>query len=134
MMQQKLVAIVMQFLSFKLESFCCITTGISKHPVLQKKQVSSATRAAPNLQSLTLIKWKVKGKTQRLSVIRSIAGNKWKKAGILLGIPPHELAVISKRNPNEPVDCCKEVFTKWLEGGCTPKDYASRITWSDRFT
>lgn len=86
-----------------------------------------ARKKDPSIRNLTLIKWTSEGETHRLNIVRSIAP-KWREAGILLGIAPTEVEIISKRYPNEPVDCCREAFNKWLEGGGSQTDY--KTTWS----
>ena len=69
---------------------------------------------APTMRLLT--KWKV---------LSSVAAN-WRPLADLLGFDPSITSAIDGKHKGEPELCCRELFTRWLEG-----ETGSAPSWDD---
>ena len=44
----------------------------------------------------------------------------WEQLGLALGLQYHDIAIISKDNPDQSVTCCRTVLEKWLQDVSSP--------------
>ena len=68
---------------------------------------------------LALIKWKDdKGNSHRFRLIDEICMY-WRDMGMYLGIPVSMLDVFREKTLNNPIECCQQVISYWLESDRT---------------
>ena len=100
-------------------SFSVATLAQSGHspatPTCIAGRVAERSSGKVTAKYLELIKWKdEKGETHKFFLMSKISNN-WRAFGIQLNLLPSQLDSISKEHRENPTDCCRAVFNKWLD-------------------
>jgi ankyrin len=91
----------------------------------------SDRKLVPDLEFLTLFKWRdAHGAEQELRIVSTVSA-KWRELGLLVGLISSELEGFDRKSLHHNFDCCVHVFTHWFNNGGHPPKYP--LSWKGLF-
>jgi hypothetical protein len=84
---------------------------------------TSGGKLVPDLEFLTLFKWKdAQGVEQELRIVSTVSA-KWRELGFLVGLISPELDGFDRRSLHNNFECCVHVFSHWCSNDGHPPKY-----------